>query len=251
MPSDGSLRVRSAVAAAAAAVYWAFAAPAGASIYDMTRLLYEAHPFDVPSTGPMRAPAPVISQSGTGIYAPASAAPQPVETVRSAPPEPSGIPDFHLLSEVRAGISLHNVGPFARNVEDGQDIDFELLFASPDFLSLLFSPHPHVGVHINTVGDTSQLWAGLAWQRDFWDRIFLEFTFGLAVHDGKLNDPTGRNREFGSRVLFRESIAIGVLFGRDNRHNISIYLDHVSHGGLFDDRNDGMDNTGIRYGYRF
>jgi hypothetical protein len=79
----------------------------------------------------------------------------------------------------------------------------------------------------------------------------IEGTLGFAVHDGKLHDSTGERREFGARFLARESIAFGVVFGDHDQHNVSIYLDHVSHGGLLDDENEGMDNTGLRYGYRF
>jgi len=230
----------------------------GGRLYDMGPMLDAPHPFDVEAPGRPRPPMPPPPMPRSGWY---GGAPQLSQVAASASPAAGGRdpaparanagPLYGIVSELRFGASLHNTGPFADKAEGGADIDAEILFVSPDFLGFLFSPRPQIGIHVNTVGETSQLWGGLAWTADLWGRFFIEGTFGMAVHDGKLRDATEQRREFGSRILFRESIGLGVLFGDRNRHNFSVYLDHISHGGLFGSENEGMDNVGARYGYRF
>ncbi len=166
------------------------------------------------------------------------------------------------ISEIRIGASAHNYGPFAGQVEGGVDADFEILLdeitwfdhyikTPGKFWEWFLRPRPHFGLHYNSAGLTHQFWGGFAWTYLFNKRWFGEITFGLDVHTGKLTDPTENRRELGSRILFRESLAIGYMFGSGRNHNISIYIDHISHGGLFASENEGMDNIGARYGYRF
>ena len=55
--------------------------------------------------------------------------------------------------------------------------------------------------------------------------------------------------QFGSKWLHRGAIELGWNFyGNDT---ISLMFSHVSHGSLLDEKNHGMDEFGIRYGYRF
>ena len=79
--------------------------------------------------------------------------------------------------------------------------------------------------------------------------VFVDFSLGFAVHNGNLNDNELGRKDLGSRVLFRESLELGWNFY--NKDSISIILDHVSHGHLLADANEGMDSLGVRYGYRF
>ncbi len=119
-------------------------------------------------------------------------------------------------------------------------------------MKLVLSPRPTLGASINTAGDTSFLYTGLTWGGFVWKGLFIEGFFGLATHDGQLNshDPEPHDRrQLGSRVLFREAIEIGYRF-LDN-HSVSIMLDHVSNAGLLADRNQGNDDVGLRYGYKF
>jgi hypothetical protein len=119
----------------------------------------------------------------------------------------------------------------------------------------VWSPRPHLGASFNASdANTDQVYAGLTWEWMPFDSLFIDFSFGFAGHNGRLeNDPgdtdTGRRREFGCSVLFRESLEVGYVFLR--RHSLSVMWDHISHGGLCDDENEGMDNLGARYGYRF
>jgi lipid A 3-O-deacylase len=213
---------------------------------------YAAPAMPAPVPAPVFQPAPRRTVQAAPAMAQPRMAPQAAEEqggswlVNTA--RKPGNPLWKVLSEARIGASLHNTGPFATKTESGIDVDMEFLFTSPDFLRFLWSPRPHVGMHINTQGETSQFWVGLAWTAELWGWLLIEGTFGIAVHDGKLHDFTGERREFGARVLARESIAIGVVFGEQKRHNAVVYLDHVSHGSLLDEENEGMDNIGMRYG---
>jgi hypothetical protein len=58
----------------------------------------------------------------------------------------------------------------------------------------------------------------------------------------------GGGNELGCRVLFRESLSVGVRFMK--HHSLSVMVDHISNAGLCD-HNDGLDTLGVRYGYRF
>ena len=47
------------------------------------------------------------------------------------------------LSEIRIGVLVHDQGPFSSHKEDGYDGYFDILFTSPDFLEVVWSPRPH------------------------------------------------------------------------------------------------------------
>lgn len=153
-----------------------------------------------------------------------------------------------ILSEARGGVLYHDAGLITSRTESGADINAEVLFTSPEFLSFAFSPRPHLGVSANTSGDTSQLYFGLSWTADIYESFFAELTFGGSVHNGKRNSNTAGRNDLGCRLLFRESISVGVIVG--TRHSISLMLDHISNADLCD-RNHGQDTVGIRYGIRF
>ena len=64
---------------------------------------------------------------------------------------------------------------------------------------------------------TDQVYAGLTWEWEPGASAFLDFSFGFSVHNGTLSNDNGsmgavahldetRSREFGCRVLFRESL---------------------------------------------
>jgi hypothetical protein len=53
----------------------------------------------------------------------------------------------------------------------------------------------------------------------------------------------------GSRVTFREAIEVGYRFLEN--HSISFVLDHYSNAGWIAERNQGNDDLGFRYGYKF
>ena len=124
----------------------------------------------------------------------------------------------------------------------------EFLFNSPEFLAFAWSPRPHIGFSVNSDGDTSQAYIGLSWEWTVWKGLFVGFSLGGAIHDGKLRTNRTDRNELGCRILFRESLELGYRFWE--RHSISAMLDHISNANLCD-KNEGLDNFGIRYGYLF
>jgi lipid A 3-O-deacylase len=251
-------------------LFLAFTVPsvAGTKSYDINVLLNEPHPFAI--------------QGRTQSASPAYNMPVPVRQIRPParmpgssyrqPPRPAASrtasqriplltaqsmanPTFYedrtgwgILSEARLGILVHDEGPFSRNEEDGVDGNFELLFKSPDFMSWAWSPRPHIGGSINSNGDTSQLYAGLTWEWDFWRSWFVDFSLGGALHNGKKTTDRIDRKELGCKLLFRESIELGYRINKT--YSITAFLDHVSNGNLCT-KNEGLESFGIRYGYRF
>ena len=201
------------------------------------------------------------------IYLPTGAArhvgtPSPGLAATERSPSPAGTRDYQtadrgdgkpralggILSEVRLGVLKHDFGPFSSSEEHGIDINFELLFAAPGFLDFIWSPRPHIGATINTDGDTNQVYFGLSWEFDLWRDVFAGFSFGGSVHDGETETDRTDKKELGCRLLFRESLELGYRFG--GRHAITAFLEHVSNANICD-KNEGLENLGVRYGYRF
>jgi lipid A 3-O-deacylase len=156
-----------------------------------------------------------------------------------------------IVSEVKVGLLAHDVHIFSSNrKEEGVDINGEILFNLPSyaFLSWIGSPRFHVGGSINSEGETDQGYLGLTWDYHSEVGVFVEGSFGGAVHDGKLNSYYDDRKSLGSRVLFRLSGSLGYQF--DRHHSLAVIVDHISNAGLAS-RNEGMDNVGVRYGFRF
>ena len=190
---------------------------------------------------------PAMPVSPPGLGARSDTAPTgPSLQTAAAEPDGDGLGGF--LSEVRIGAMAHDVGVFGRSKEDGVDVNAELLFVSPDFLEVVFSPRPHIGVTVSTEGGTSQVYAGLAWDWTFWDPFFVEATLAIAVHDGKISSQAPDEKSLGCRALFRESVSVGARFLE--HHSVSVMFTHMSNANLCDN-NEGLDAFGVRYGYEF
>ncbi len=152
------------------------------------------------------------------------------------------------LSEVRVGALAHDFGPFSHNKEKGAAANVELLFKSPELFKYIWSPRPHVGLDITTNGTTNDVYFGLSYEWEFWRYMFGGFSLGGAYHDGySTNAPEGR-KELGCKLLFRESLELGVRFAE--RHSVSAFLDHISNAKICS-TNEGLENAGVRYGYKF
>jgi lipid A 3-O-deacylase len=170
-----------------------------------------------------------------------------------------------VIEEVRLGVLDHNICVTdCKNAdkEDGPNISGEVVFTSPDFLDLVWSPRPYVIASINTAGDTSYGGVGLHWNWNFAEGWSLEPGLGYVIHDNELLDspfPQGdpRNLPFdatnaylGSEDLFRTSLALNRNIGDD--WAVQVLFEHLSHGQILGDgRNQGMDNLGVRIARRF
>ncbi len=239
------------------------------SLYDLDRMLFEPHPLahqygtrwkPAPTAPPPVAPAlsprlkvdpgPAPKPVAGAAPAPRPAAPAKAPTRRPSKTQRKAKAAGGILSEIRVGALGHDQGPFSSNKEDGVDGQIELRFVSPDFLDLIWAPYPHIGADINSSGNTSSVWLGLVWEKPVWKKMFVGWSMGGAYHDGVTTQGTGAldEKELGCNPLFRLSINAGWRFGE--HHSLDLILDHISNAKLCD-TNEGLENVGVRYGYRF
>lgn len=165
---------------------------------------------------------------------------------------PPSFGDGPFFNEFRAGGLYHGVGNPERNTADvNLEILSRPLFVPADPTWSWFAPRLQLGGNINTAGRTSYGYTGLAWT---WEnvlvpRVFAEFSFGAAFHDGYTAFYAPDHRaKLGCVALFRESGSIG--YRLTEHWSIMATIDHVSNGGLCDE-NRGITNVGGRLGYTF
>lgn len=176
---------------------------------------------------------------GGAVFASALAADK--GTVRPYNPMP-------FVSELRFGVFDHD-----RWSPEGDSVDLnaEVLFAKPvsvkDPLWALLIPRPHVGGTLNTAGRTSHMYAGFTWGADIYKGLFVEASFGGAVHNGSSRGGLKQNA-LGCHVLFRESGSIGYKINQ--AWSVMATVEHLSNAGLCD-QNRGLTNIGARVGYSF
>ena len=134
----------------------------------------------------------------------------------------AGAANAGAVDEVRLGVMAHNIcvaNCDNANKEDGPNINGEVLFASPDFLSWAFDPHPYLMASVNTAGNTNFAGGGLQWSIPLGERFALEPGLGYVLQDGDTKDPfpQGSPESFeysqnhvllGSEDLFRTSLAL-------------------------------------------
>jgi len=163
---------------------------------------------------------------------------------------------FMNLYEVKQGVLAHDRGWFGTNREGfGPDYNFELMFNSPRFFKKIGAPKPILGLTQTSSGGSSLYYGGITWDWNISQNWFVSGTTGIAWTNGlsklpKGQVPTGDKKiQFGSKWLHRGAVELGWNFyGNDT---ISLMFSHVSHGSMLDEKNQGMDEFGIRYGYRF
>ena len=154
-----------------------------------------------------------------------------------------------LGDEVRIGIMDHDSSIFRKRHETSDpDINAEVLFASPKMLDWAYSPRPLIGATINTGGGTSLGYAGLGWNFDLGSNFFIDASLAGAIHNGETDKSTKDSRDYGCRVQFHETLSLG--YDLDQHSSIMATIGHMSNAALCD-KNDGLTNVGVRYGYRF
>ena len=209
----------------------------------------------------------VVMMSGAAI-AQTTTSPSPVNVIPPSPPpntnltfgfaplpsNPNASPG-QIVDEVTLGLLAHDVGFLGDHTERGFDVNSTILFISPDILSIIGSPRPHIGGDYNTAGQTSDAFAGLTWgisliQNLFHagDSVFATGSLGGAYQDGYIdNAPLGRKR-LGSPVLFRESAELG--YQVTPVISVAAILEHISNANLAQ-HNAGITSAGARLGFKF
>lgn len=140
--------------------------------------------------------------------------------------------------------------------ENSIAINGEILFEEPEFLKWAFSPQPYIGVTVNLEGNTSYGGAGLLWRQSFGEKFYGDVAFGLVAHTGTNNitdffERLSRSEseiQFGSRVLFREQVALGYNINSD--WSTEVFYEHLSNAGLAPP-NSGADALGFRVARKF
>ncbi|WP_293867800.1 acyloxyacyl hydrolase [uncultured Alsobacter sp.] len=151
--------------------------------------------------------------------------------------------------EIRGGVFAHD--PWSPE-QGSADLNLEALsprlFTTGSSWDVLI-PRAHVGGTINFNGKTSHGYAGLTWTYDVTQQIFVEASFGGAVHNGKTDRivPVNHNA-LGCSPLFRESASIGYRFNQ--AWSVMASVEHLSNAGLCSN-NRGLTNAGVRLGYSF
>ncbi len=183
---------------------------------------------------------------------------------------PAAAADWYWPIEVRGGILQHDIDlkeitSLGQRKENGQDINLQFRWQSPDFFKYILAPQPYFGGTWSTAGDTSHVHAGLVWGYDWQSGLITEAFFGLARHTGTANrdlyDAAGNRtpttayyynevKRYGSKTLFHLGAELGWRFTQTT--SLSLYWEHLSNGHILaDGSNPGLDNLGLRLGYKF
>lgn len=167
------------------------------------------------------------------------------------------------LNEVRAGILYHEdsrvkrlIAGSSKGRESGfLDIQFEMLSTRPGWrhdnslVDFLLRPRLQAGATLNLGGGTSLAFLGLAWDHTFYKSLFIEGSFGGALHDGsRSNVPKPGKRNLGCNPLFRQGLSLGLNV--TDHWRVMASVEHFDNFGLCD-QNAGLTNIGLRAGYRF
>jgi lipid A 3-O-deacylase len=151
--------------------------------------------------------------------------------------------------ELQLGLLSYDTGLFTHQDFNGAVLNGEILFPSPDFLAPLGSPRPHLGFDAALVDDPIHFaYAGLTWDVYFTKWLYLSASFGGALTTAQnLEDPT-EYKALGCRGLFH--VGAGLGFDITEKATVQLYADHFSTASLCEP-NNGAENAGIRFGYRF
>ncbi len=154
--------------------------------------------------------------------------------------------------EVRFGASSYDTGLFGPMRFSGVNINGELLFRSPEFLSIIGAPRPYVGFNAAITDDPDRpinfAYAGLTWDYNITSKLYLSGSLGGAIHDASnLKNPVNY-KGLGCRALFH----LGAAVGYDITPNVTVqaYADHFSNANLCSE-NDGAESAGVRVGFRW
>ena len=147
------------------------------------------------------------------------------------------------------GVLAHGIPIWSRAdfEERGITVNGEIAFVP--FLNILGgSIHPEIGGSVTTAGATSYAYADLKYEIMGAGGLFFGIGLGGAVHDGHLSANSPDHNALGARVLFHVPVEAGIAFA--GHYRVSLYFEHVSNAYLVDP-NEGVDNLGVRFGYRF
>jgi hypothetical protein len=184
----------------------------------------------------------------------------------------SALATLLLASSARAGAVW--VGAYGHDAiapdrhERGLDFQFGYRTDRIDSLSGIGRPEADAFVMFNTRTSTHMAAVGLSWPINLGEGVYLRPGFGLAYTTGKAVLPPAnapglspaeiqrrinlahRRIDFGSNVLFKPELALGVNVSE--RLALEVSYVHFSHGQVFHQgKNQGLDDLGARVVWRF
>ena len=176
---------------------------------------------------------------------------------------------WHLLAPAAAGDALEDhppTGGFIYDMKIGAlqhdpsitanrkepfttDLNLEVMFG-PSLPILFGTVRPALGATVNFAGFTSKAYLDARWQVECCWGAFFALGIGAAVHNGELDSlaTAQDHKQLGYRVLFHPTAEWG--YRLTEHHSVSIFFEHISNANT-SRQNEGLDNLGIRYGYRF
>ncbi|HXP31791.1 MAG TPA: acyloxyacyl hydrolase [Stellaceae bacterium] len=165
-----------------------------------------------------------------------------------------GRADGGWIDEAKLGLLAHDVPLFDPHIENGVDVNGELLFKPLTAFPGIGTLRPHLGMTVNTEGETSYAYTGLTGTAKLIDGVFRpgdgifgSLGLGGAIHDNSNTGSPG-HVGLGSRLLFHEELDLGYRFA--GAADVSLFMDHLSNADI-GRHNPGMTNLGIRTGYNF
>lgn len=153
------------------------------------------------------------------------------------------------LYEVRLGVLDHDTDHLwsGESFEEGFALNAEVVFA-PSYSIFYGDIRPNFGATISVSGDTSKVYLGGVYEKNWPNQVFFNAAFGGCLHDGELDTDEPDKKSLGLRFLLRTGFELG--YNLTDHHRLSVMFDHISNG-YFGNPNEGLDTLGIRYGYRF
>jgi lipid A 3-O-deacylase len=177
--------------------------------------------------------------------------------------------------ELLVGIYAHDAtflgdtfGVGSAGRESGADLHLGYRTERIEALGLIFKPQAHAFISVNSESTSNFVAAGLSWPIDLTHGFYLRPGLGLAYTDGEhglppVNAPGlsaaevqrrlnlyNTRIDFGSALLFEPEISVGYRFSERLSGELSWV--HISNGEVFHQgKNQGMDDAGVRFAYKF
>jgi lipid A 3-O-deacylase len=167
--------------------------------------------------------------------------------------------EAEILDQAWVGGFAHDVSDLGRGKEsNSQDIELELDTVRPQFLRFLGAPRLNATLALNASGLTDFGGVGLVWDRRLIGRLSGSIELGVDQTDGVTEPAAGPAGDYdrrhrlllGSKTLFRE--AAGADWALTDRWSVGAEYVHLSNGGILSHgHNEGINDAGLRLGYRF
>ena len=151
------------------------------------------------------------------------------------------IPTNLFASNIRFGPFLHNLDYFNQKHEKGFNLATEYLVSEK--YSFIFG-RPLVGLSLNILGYSSNIYTGLLWQLKIIERATIELGFGASLNNSELKNRSKSKQATGSNILFRESIGINYRYLPELA--IILQLEHRSNANIRRP-NPGFTNLGVMF----